>query len=116
MRGEEQGPQFFGQSEGDHEIGRANAFSQFALHPLRGGVLAALRAGAVVATVEVELPFAAPAGIEVPAHFLGPAMGDGPDGAPLCLAHGVTILTQMSGQEAAQGVNDGGSHPLDWIW
>ena len=64
----------------------------------------------MVATVEVELPFAARAGIEVPAHLLGAAMGDGPGGAPLGLTHGVTILSQMGGQEAAQDFNDGDGH------
>ena len=108
--GEEQLPQFFGQRKGDHEVRRANALAKFALHPLRGGVLAALRAGAVVATVEVEFLFAARAGIEVPTHFLGAAMSDGPDGALLCLAHRVTMLTQMGGQKAAQGFNDSSSH------
>ena len=48
--------------------------------------------------------------MEVPAHFRGAAMGDGPDGTPLCLAHGVTVFTQMGGQEAAQRVDDGGCH------
>jgi len=48
--------------------------------------------------------------MEVPAHFRAAAMGDGPDGAPLCLAHGVTVFTQMGGQEAAQRVDDGGCH------
>jgi hypothetical protein len=46
----------------------------------------------------------------MPAHFRGSAMGDGPGGAPLCLAHGVTVFTQIGGQEAAQRVNDGGGH------
>ena len=43
----------------------------------------------------------------MPAHLRSAAMGDGPDGAPLCLAHGVTVFTQMGGQEAAQRVDDG---------
>ena len=34
----------------------------------------------------------------------------GPGGAPLCPAHGVTVFTQMGGQEAAQRVDDGGGH------
>jgi len=54
-QGEKQGAQFFGQGEGHHEIRRANAFAQFALHPLGGGLFAALRAGPVVAGMEVEL-------------------------------------------------------------
>ena len=50
------------------------------------------------------------AGMEVPAHFCGAAMGDGPGGAALCFTHGVRVFTQMSGQEAAQSVDDGGDH------
>ena len=65
----------------------------------------------MVAGVEVELAgLALAAGMKVPAHFRRAAMGDGPDGAPLCLAHGVTVFTQMGGQEAAQRVDDGGGH------
>lgn len=50
--------------------------------------------------------------MEVPAHFRSAATGDGPDGAPLCLAHGVMVFTQMGGQEAEQRVDDGSSHGL----
>ena len=108
LRGEEQRTQFLGQGEGDHEVGRADAFAEFAFHPLGGGVLAALRTGAVVAAVEAELPCAARRRHGGARPFAGAAMGDGPGGAPLCLAHGVTVFTQMGGQEAAQRVDDGG--------
>jgi hypothetical protein len=37
-------------------------------------------------------------------------MVDGPDGAALCLAHGVTVFTLMGGQEAVQRIDDGGGH------
>ena len=47
--------------------------------------------------------------MEVPAHFRGAAMVDGPDGPPLCLA-GPGIFPQPGGQEAAQRVDDGGDH------
>ena len=57
----------------------------------------------------MKLAGAAVAGMEVPAHFRGAAMGDGPDGPPLCLA-GPGIFPQPGGQEAAQRVDDGGDH------
>jgi hypothetical protein len=41
-------------------------------------------------------------------------MGDGPDGAPPRLAHGVTVFTQMGGQEAVQRVDDGAGHTTQW--
>ncbi len=50
------------------------------------------------------------AGMQVPAHFRAAAVGDGPDGAALCLAHRVPVFTQMGGQEAPQRVDDGGGH------
>jgi hypothetical protein len=50
------------------------------------------------------------ANMEVPAHFGSAAMVDGPNGASLCLAHGVTVFTHMGGQEAQQGIDDGGGH------
>jgi hypothetical protein len=61
--------------------------------------------------MEVELAGSAfAAGMKVSAHLCRAAMGDGPDGSPLCRAHGVTVFTQMGGQEAAQHVNDGSCH------
>ena len=55
LRGEEQFPELRWQGEGDHEIGRADAFAEFALNPRCGGIFTTLRAGAVIAGVEVEL-------------------------------------------------------------
>ena len=67
----------------------------------------------MVTTVEVELAFSTrAAGMKVPAHNRRAAMGDGPDGAPLCLTHGVRFFTHMVRQEAVQRVDDGGSHGL----
>jgi len=45
----------------------------------------------------------------VPAHDRSAAMGDGPDGAPLCLAQRGSTA-QEGRQEAAQHVDDGGGH------
>jgi hypothetical protein len=63
--------------------------TKLAPDPLRARVLAALRAGAMVATVEVKLTLATwVAGVEVSAHFRRAAMVDGPDGAALHRTHG----------------------------
>ena len=52
---EEQIAQLRGKGEGDHEVRGVDEFAQFAIHPLPGGVSAALRAGTVIATVIGEL-------------------------------------------------------------
>jgi len=110
-RGEEQRAEFGRQGEVDHEVGRADALAELAFDPGGGGAFAALRAGPVVAGMEMK--FALPAratGMQMPAHFRSAAMGDGPDGAALCVAHGALELTQMGGQEASQRVDHGGGH------
>ena len=63
----------------------------------------------MVARMEMELAHPALAGMKVPAHDRSAAMGDGPDGAPLCLAQR-GFSTQEGRQEAAQHVDDGGGH------
>ncbi len=112
-RGEEQRAEFGGQGEVDHEVGRADALAELAFDPGGGGAFAALRAGPVVAGMVMK--FALPAratDMQMPAHFRSAAMGDGPDGAALCVAHGAFELTHMSGQEAQQRVDYGGGHDV----
>jgi len=48
MLREEERPQFLRQGEGDHKVGSADALAQFAIHPFRGDLPAALRARPVV--------------------------------------------------------------------
>ena len=113
MRREEQFSQFRRQGEGDHEVGRTDALFKLAFDPFGGGGFAALRAGPMIATVEMKLAFlACVAGMKVPAHFRSAAMGDGPDGSPLCLTHRASVFAQMGGQEASQRVDDGFSHAV----
>ncbi len=66
----------------------------------------------MVATMVGELAGATlVAGVEVPAHDRSAAMGNGPDGAPLCPVQGSGRSPEpMSGQEAAQHLDDGGGH------
>ena len=71
---------------------------------------AALRTTPVVARMVVELTRAALfAGIEVPAHGRGAAMGDGPDGAPLRPVQRGPAAQKIR-QKAAQHLDDGGAH------
>lgn len=105
--GEKQGSQFCGQGKGNHEVGRADTLVQLPLYPLCGVVFTALRTGAMVAAMKVELAsFTRIAGVKVPAHHCGAAVTDGPDGAALCRVHGVSVFTHMAWQEAMEHVDD----------
>jgi len=113
----EQRPQFFWQGKGNHEIRSTDALAEFALDPLCGGILAALRAGAVVARMKVEFLFITRVtGMKVPTHFRSAAVSDSPCGAALCLSHCVLTLTQMIRQETPQRVDDGGCHGERPAW
>ena len=107
-RGKEESPEFFGHREGDHEVGGSDPLAQFAFHPLRGGLFAALRAGAMVAGMIGELTGPAfGAGMDMPAHGRCAAMGERPDGAtPRPSLHG--MIPQEIGQKAAQRPDHGG--------
>ena len=108
--GEEQRAQFLRHGEGDHEVGDAEAFAQLALHPAGRGVPAALRAGAVVATVvgEADRP-AGGAAMDVSTQGWRAAMGQRPNGAATrAIRHGV--FTPKPRQETAQRPDDGGGH------
>ena len=113
--------QFIRQREGDHKIGSTDTFAEFSFHPFCGGILAALRAGPVVARMKVELAGAAwRAGMNMPAHFRRAAMGNRPDGASLRPVE-QRSSTQKRGQESAQHVDDCSGHaaggvPDDLTW
>lgn len=108
--GEEEGTQFAGQGEGDHEVGRTDTSGQFTLDPLLSGGLSALRAGPMIAGMKPKLADAAGlTGMEMPAHGRGATMSDGPEGSALCGVQAGTFLEKVR-QEPTQCLNDRGSH------
>jgi hypothetical protein len=69
-----------------------------------------LRATTVIAAVIGKVAFAASGtGIKTPAHSRSSAVGDSPDGTPSRLPKNGCAL-EVSGQKAAQHVNDGSGH------
>ena len=104
----EQLAQFFGQGEGDQEIGGSGQLLQLACDPEGRCGPPALRAGLVVATMpgEALLVLALRAGMEVPAQGRGAALVDRVEGAPLSGGEG-WLGREEPRQKAAQHLDDG---------
>lgn len=80
------------------------------IDPVGGGAAAALRASLMIATVPGEMDVAAGSAVKgPPAQGRGAAMGDGPDGTTL-MSRQRGLGSQEVGQEAAQHLDDRGTH------